>query len=55
MPDRALIRYRAGLLDTESFDMLEAHLMVCPTCQRQLQNLMPPTEVLEPSEWCCAH
>ena len=55
MPDRALILYRAGLLDNESFDILETHLMVCPTCQHQLEDLMPPTEVPESRGWCCAH
>jgi len=29
MPDRTLIQYRAGLLDKESSDMLEAHLLLC--------------------------
>jgi hypothetical protein len=43
MPDRALIQYRAGLLDKESSDMLEAHLALCPTCQMQLEDLLPPT------------
>jgi hypothetical protein len=43
MPDRPLIQYRAGLLDKERSDMLEAHLALCPTCQLQLEDLLPPT------------
>ena len=42
--DTTLIHYRAGLLDKKCFDMLEAHLMVCPTCQLQLLDLLPPPE-----------
>lgn len=42
MPDRTLIRYRAGLLDRESSDALEGHLMLCPTCQLQFEDLLPP-------------
>ena len=44
MPDRTLIRYRAGLLDKQSSEMLETHLLLCPTCQLQLEDLLPPTE-----------
>jgi hypothetical protein len=43
MPDRALIRYRAGLLDENSCQMLEAHLLLCPTCQIQAGALPPLT------------
>jgi hypothetical protein len=43
LPDRLLIQYRAGLLDGEGYDMLGAHLMLCPTCQLQLEDLLPPT------------
>lgn len=42
MPDPILIRYRAGLLDQECSNMLEAHLLLCPTCQLQLAELLPP-------------
>ena len=42
MPNRTLIQYRAGLLDKECSDMLEAHLMLCPTCQLQFEDLLPP-------------
>jgi hypothetical protein len=42
MPDRTLVRYRAGLLDTERSDALEAHLLLCPTCQLQFEDLLPP-------------
>jgi hypothetical protein len=44
--DTTLIHYRAGLLDKKCFDMLEAHLMVCPTCQLQLLDLLPPRKQL---------
>jgi hypothetical protein len=40
--DTTLIQYRAGLIDKERFDMLEAHLLLCPTCQLQLGDLAPP-------------
>jgi hypothetical protein len=43
LPDRLLIQYRAGLLAGEGSDMLGAHLMLCPTCQLQLEDLLPPT------------
>ena len=43
VPDRMLIQYRAGLLDKECSDTLEAHLLLCPICQLQLENLLPPT------------
>jgi hypothetical protein len=42
MADRTLIHYRAGLLDQECSDALEEHLMLCPTCQLQLEDLLPP-------------
>ena len=42
MTERALIEYRAGLLDKKCSDMLEAHLLLCPTCQLQLWDLTPP-------------
>ena len=45
IPDRMLIQYRAGLLDKECSDTLEAHLLLCPTCQLQLEDLLPPTAV----------
>jgi hypothetical protein len=41
VPDRALIEFRAGLLDKECSEMLEAHLLLCPTCQLQLVDLIP--------------
>jgi hypothetical protein len=43
LPDRTLTQYRAGLLDKECSDMLETHLLLCPTCQLQLEDLLPPT------------
>ena len=53
MPDRALIHYRAGLLDKERSEMLETHLLLCPTCQLQLEDLLPQTA--RPSSFCsCA-
>jgi hypothetical protein len=41
MPDRTLIQYQAGLLDKERAETLEAHLLLCPTCQLQLGDLLP--------------
>jgi hypothetical protein len=43
MLDNTLIQYRAGLLDQQCSEMLEAHLLLCPTCQLQLEDLLPPT------------
>ena len=40
--DTTLIQYRAGRIDKERFGMLEAHLMLCPTCQLQLLDLPSP-------------
>ena len=42
LSDTTLIEYRAGLLDKKHVDMLEAHLLLCPTCQLQLGDLAPP-------------
>jgi hypothetical protein len=39
LPEQTLIDYRAGLLDKRSFEMLEEHLLLCPTCQLQLEEL----------------
>lgn len=39
LPERTLTEYRAGLLDKESFEMLEEHLLLCPTCQLQLEDV----------------
>lgn len=47
LPDSTLLRYRVGALDRESVDVLEEHLVLCPTCQLQLGDLM---EVLGPAE-----
>ena len=49
--DTTLIRYWARLLDKKRFDMLEAHLMVCPTCQLQFLDLLPPEAALGLSSW----
>jgi hypothetical protein len=43
LPDNTLSQYRARLLDQQSSDLLEAHLMLCPTCQLQLEGLLPTT------------
>ena len=42
LPERALVEYRAGLLDKKRLEMLEGHLLLCPTCQLQLEELLPP-------------
>jgi hypothetical protein len=41
LSDATLIQYRAGLLDQKGSDLLESHLLLCPTCQLQLANLLP--------------
>jgi hypothetical protein len=43
LPDHTLSQYRARLLDQASFDLLETHLLLCPTCQLQLESLLPAT------------
>jgi len=55
VPDRTLVQYRAGLLDQERSDTLEAHLLLCPTCQLQLGELLPPTVSLGLLELCLEH
>jgi hypothetical protein len=40
--DTTLIQYQTGLLDKRRFDMLEAHLVLCPICQLQLLDLLHP-------------
>ena len=49
IPDEVLIRFRAGLLDQESFRALEAHVLLCPTCQLQLEDLLPLAQRREPA------
>jgi hypothetical protein len=55
VPDRILIQYRAGLLDKERSDTLEAHLLLCPTCQLQLEDLRPPTVAPAILQLCGGH
>ncbi|MGD0774481.1 MAG: hypothetical protein ABSC05_16835 [Candidatus Solibacter sp.] len=55
LPDRLLIQYQAGLLDRECAHMLEAHLMLCPTCQLQLEDLLPPTAAGGVLQLCGEH
>jgi hypothetical protein len=55
MPDWTLIRYRAGLLDRERSEALEAHLLLCPTCQLQLEDLLPATAPSGPWQLHGAH
>jgi hypothetical protein len=56
LPDRTLILYRAGLLNKDRYDMLEAHLVLCPTCQLQLEGLCSPrvSRHLRISAWAYA-
>ena len=55
IPDRILIQYRAGLLDKDRSDTLEGHLMLCPTCQLQLEAVLPPTAAPRPFDLCLEH
>jgi hypothetical protein len=55
LPERALIQYRAGLLDEKSYEMLEAHLLLCPTCQLQLEDVMPSTAASGLLQLCAGH
>jgi hypothetical protein len=52
--DRALIEWRAGSLDNTRSAIMEDHLMVCPTCQLQLEDLLPRTEAPGLLELCGA-
>jgi hypothetical protein len=55
IPDRTLIQYRAGLLDKERSDTLEGHLLLCPTCQLQLEEMLPPTAAPRHFDLCLEH
>jgi hypothetical protein len=55
LPDRVLIQYRAGLIDRERTESLEAHVLLCPTCQLQLEELLPPTMAGGALRLCGAH
>jgi hypothetical protein len=55
IPDRILIQYRAGLLDKDCSDTLEGHLLLCPTCQLQLEDVLPPTAAPRPFDLCLEH
>ena len=55
VPDRVLIQHRAGLLDKERSDTLEAHLLLCPTCQLQLEDVLPPTAAPGLLQLCGGH
>jgi hypothetical protein len=39
--DTTLNQYRAELLDRQDLELLEGHLLLCPTCQLQLEGLLP--------------
>jgi hypothetical protein len=55
IPDRILIQYRAGSLDKDCSDALEGHLLLCPTCQLQLEDVLPPTAVPRLFDLCLEH
>jgi hypothetical protein len=50
--DRTLKQYRAGLLDGPGEEMLEGHLLLCPTCQLQLEDLLPQVAAPPPLQLC---
>ncbi|MCU1236340.1 MAG: hypothetical protein JWP63_4307 [Candidatus Solibacter sp.] len=39
--DTTLNQYRAELLERQELELLEGHLLLCPTCQLQLEDLFP--------------
>jgi hypothetical protein len=43
------------LLDEKSYEMLEAHLLLCPTCQLQLEDVMPSTAASGLLQLCAKH
>jgi hypothetical protein len=53
MPEKTLIHYQAGLLDKERSEMLEAHLLLCPTCQLQLVSRLTAASRLP--QFCETH
>jgi len=53
--DVTLIQYRAESLDKERRELLEAHLLLCPTCQLQLEDLLPPVTVPDLLQLCGSH
>ena len=55
LPDRVLNLYRAGSLDKECSDALEEHLMLCPTCQLQFEDLLPPATPRGRLQLCEGH
>jgi hypothetical protein len=54
IPDTALIQFREGRLDAYRSKMLEAHLLLCPTCQLQLADLLPASSALIHLQLCGA-
>jgi len=55
MPEKTLIQYQAGLLDKERSEMLEAHLLLCPTCQLQWENVSRPAAASSLPQFCETH
>jgi hypothetical protein len=55
IPDTALVQYRDGLLDADRARMLEAHMLLCPTCQLQLEGLLPAASAIISLQLCGAH
>ena len=45
IPDWALQQYREGSLDQKRSEALEGHLLLCPTCQMQMEDLLPPAKL----------
>lgn len=41
IPDWAWRQYREGSLDHVRCEALEGHLLLCPVCQTQLEDLLP--------------
>jgi hypothetical protein len=55
IPDAVLIEYREGLLNADRAKMMESHMLLCPTCQLQMEGLLPATPAIVSLQLCGAH
>jgi hypothetical protein len=55
IPDTALIQFREGFLDVDRSKILEAHLLLCPTCQLQMEDLLPAASAIISMQLCGAN
>ena len=46
IPNWVLNQYREGSLDQNRSEAFERHLLLCPTCQLQMEDLLPSPQLL---------